>query len=523
VVDGPGGCDAVHVLVLGLFALAVPAIAVAASGSDWLSGGGTLSNTHSSDSNKPNAQSAKNLAVKWTYATHGDVSAIAAVAGGAVYFPDWGGYLNKVDADTGALIWAKPISDYDGVPGSVSRASPAVDGNTVYLGDQNGGYLSAVDATTGALKWTTRVDQHPLAILTAGPLVYDGVVYQGVASGEEGAAVNPAYPCCTFRGSVVAVDAATGRILWKTYTIPDNGGRPGGYSGGAVWGTTPAIDPATNTLFITTGNNYTVPDSVKACEAGGGSPATCLSPDDHIDAVMALNASTGAIEWSTGVQGFDDWNVACIPGFPPNNCPTNPGPDYDFGSGPNLFRVDGKLVVGAGQKSGEYWALDAATGSILWSAAPGPGSTLGGIEWGPATDGKRIHVAEANFNGIPYTIADGTTTTSGSWAALDPATGKVIWQVPDPSHNLFGGGNDLGPLSVANGVVYAPSMSGTMTALDASTGKTVWSFKSAGSVVAGASIVRGVVYWGDGYSHLGIPGWTGSNTFYAFSLNGNGN
>jgi polyvinyl alcohol dehydrogenase (cytochrome) len=322
---------------------------------------------------------------------------------------------------------------------------------------------------------------------------------------------------------VVAVDAATGAILWKTYTIPDNGGVTGGYSGGAVWGTTPAIDPASNTLFITTGNNYTVPQSVKDCQAAGGSPSTCLSPDDHIDAVLALNASTGAIKWATGVQGFDDWNVACIPGFPPNNCPTNPGPDYDFGSGPNLLKVNGKLVVGAGQKSGQYWALDAATGAILWSAAPGPGSTLGGIEWGPATDGQRIYVAEANFFGIPYPIKGGGTITSGSWAALDPATGAVLWQVPDPSHNAFGGGNALGPLSVANGVVYAPSMSGAMQALNASNGKTVWSYQTPGAVIAGASIVRGVVYWGDGYTHLGIPGWTGSNTFYAFSLNGNGN
>jgi polyvinyl alcohol dehydrogenase (cytochrome) len=518
------------VLLLGALALALPAIALAASGSGWPSGGGTLGNTHSNDSNKPNAQSVKNLAVKWTASTHGDVSAIAAVVDGAVYVPDWGGYLNKFDAQTGAVMWSKPISDYDGIAGSVSRASPAVVGNTVYLGDQNGGYLSAVDAATGARKWTTRVDPHSAAILTAGPLVSNGVVYQGVASAEEGAAINPTYPCCTFRGSVVAVNATTGAILWKTYTVPANSGpctsqSPAagcGYTGGAVWGTTPAVDPSSNTLFITTGNNYTVPDSVKSCQASGGSSSACLSPDDHVDAVMALNASTGAIKWSTGVQGFDDWNVACIPGFAPNNCPNNPGPDYDFGSGPNLFSVKGKLVVGAGQKSGQYWALDASTGQILWSIAPGPGSTLGGIEWGPATDGQRIYIAEENFFGIPYTIKGGATITSGSWAALDPATGAILWQTADPSNNAFGGGNALGPVTVANGVVYAPSMSGTMRALDASTGKSVWSYQAAGSVVAGAAVAQGVVYWGSGYAHLGIPGWTGSNTFYAFSLNGNG-
>jgi polyvinyl alcohol dehydrogenase (cytochrome) len=522
------------VVALSALALVLPAFTAAAPTASWPSGGHDISNSHSNPAEtKINADNVGKLAVKWTATVHGDVSAIPAVVDGAVYVPDWGGYLNKLNADTGAVMWSRPISDYDGVAGSVSRAAPAVVGNTVYLGDQNGGYLFAVNAATGAPVWTTRVDQHPVAIGTAGPLYYNGVIYQGIASLEEGAAINPDYPCCTFRGSVVAVDAGTGQVLWKTYTVPDNGGIPCtgpgavgcGYSGGAVWGTTPAVDPASNTLFITTGNNYTVPDSVKSCQDGGGTPSQCLSPDDHVDAVMALNAGTGQIKWSTGVQGFDDWNVACIPGFDPHNCPANPGPDYDFGSGPNLFTIKNsrgksQLVVGAGQKSGQYWALDAATGQILWSQAAGPGSTLGGIEWGPATDGKRIYIAEENFNGTPYTLPSGATITSGSWAAIDPATGQIVWQVADPSHNAFGGGNDLGPVSVANGVMYAPSMSGTMNALDASNGKTLWSFQTPGAVNTGASVVNGTVYWGDGYAHLFIPGWGGSTTFYAFSING---
>jgi polyvinyl alcohol dehydrogenase (cytochrome) len=462
------------------------------------------------------------------------------VVGGAVYVPDWGGYLNKLDAATGASIWSRQISDYTGIPNDVARAAPAVVGNTLYLGDQgtqpfssNGGYLAAVNATTGAPVWTTRVDSHPFAILTAGPLVHNGVVYQGVASSEEGAAANGSYPCCTFRGSVVAVDAATGALRWKTYTIPDNGGVPCesqspasgcGYSGGAIWGTTPAVDPASNTLYVTTGNNYTVPDSVKTCQANGGTAGECHSADNHFDSVLALDAGTGQVKWATGVQQFDDWNVACIFGSP-NNCPTNPGPDYDFGSGPNLFTVNQKngskrLMVGAGQKSGQYWTLDAATGQILWSQAAGPGSTLGGIEWGPAVDSKRIYVAEENFDGVPYKLPSGETITSGSWAALDPASGRIIWQVADPSHNAFGGGNALGPVAAANGILFAPSMSGDFYALDAETGQTLWRYHPGGAAISGASIVDGVVYWGDGYTHLGIPGWLGSTTFYAFSLKG---
>jgi polyvinyl alcohol dehydrogenase (cytochrome) len=513
-------------------------------------GGQNISNTHGNAAEKTiNRDNVHNLAVKWAATTHGDVSAIPAVVGGAVYVPDWGGYLNKFDAATGATIWSRPMSTYSGVPNDAARAAPAVVGNTLYIGDQGaqpfsvgGGWLAAVDATTGNPIWSTKVDAHPTAILTSGPLVYNGVIYQGVASSEEGAAAAGTYPCCTFRGSVVAVSAATGAILWKTYTVPDNHGVPCdsspnpppfgsisncGYSGGGVWGTTPAIDPATNTLYITTGNNYTVPDAEKAREAANpSSPAQCLAPNDLVDSIVALNASTGQVKWVTGTGQFDDWNTACFFLLGTNhNCPVSPGPDYDFGSGPNLFTVGhGKnavQAVGAGAKSGIYWAVNASTGQILWSQAAGPGSTLGGIEWGPATDGKRVYIAEENFNGIPYAIPGGGTITSGSWAAIDPDTGNVLWQVADPSHNAFGGGNALGPVTVANGIVYAPSMSGMVRALNAADGSTLWSYQLPGAAVGGAAVVDGVVYWGNGYTHLQLPGWAGNNKLYAFSLNGN--
>jgi polyvinyl alcohol dehydrogenase (cytochrome) len=152
---------------------------------------------------------------------------------------------------------------------------------------------------------------------------------------------------------------------------------------------------------------------------------------------------------------------------------------------------------------------------VLWSAAPGPGSDLGGIEWGTATDGKRIYVAEADFDSIPYKLPDGRTIASGSFAALNPATGALLWQVADPS-----GGFDLGAVSTANGVVYAPSMSGHMYALDASNGRVLWDYKGVGSSNAGPAIVDGTVYWGNGYARFPLPGFTASTTFYAFSIGG---
>ena len=246
-------------------------------------------------------------------------------------------------------------------------------------------------------------------------------------------------------------------------------------------------------MYITTGNNYSVPQSAKDCQQNGGTSTQCLPADNYIDSILALDLGTGAVKWATGVGGFDDWNVSCIFTLVnPNACPTNAGPDYDFGSGPNLFtlKVKGKdrLVVGAGQKSGQYWLLDAATGQILWSAAPGPGSTLGGIEWGTATDGKRIYIPETNYYRIPHQLPDGTTITSGAFVALDAATGKIDWKVADPRGATDPNAVDLSPTAVANGVVYASSMTGYMYALDASNGKVLWQYKGEGSSNAGAAV-----------------------------------
>ncbi|MDE3167465.1 MAG: PQQ-binding-like beta-propeller repeat protein, partial [Acidobacteriota bacterium] len=199
------------------------------------------------------------------------------------------------------------------------------------------------------------------------------------------------------------------------------------------------------------------------------------------------------------------------------------GPDFDFGSAPNEITYQApsgpKTIIGAGQKSGIYYAMDPDTGAILWQTQVGPGGTLGGMEWGSATDGQRIYVAVANNFGIPYKVG-----VAGSWAALDPATGKILWQVADPN-----GGIDLGPVAVANGVVFVSSMGflynpnspianqPTMLALDASSGATLWSYAPGSSVNAGATIVGNQVFWGSGYSHLGTGLGSGNNKFFAFT------
>jgi polyvinyl alcohol dehydrogenase (cytochrome) len=519
---------------LALVGTAAPVQSVINAPDGWSMGGQNYQNTRSNSTQTTlSTSNASRLGTKWTFDTHGDVSATPAVVGGAVYFPDWAGYLYKVNAKTGDLVWEKKLSDYgyNSASDLASRTAPAVVGNTLYIGDQGGGSqipgaarpgrVLAIDTRTGALKWSTSINPSFFTIITQAPVVRDGVVYVGAASSEENAAAFiPGYDCCFFRGSFSALDAATGQILWTTYMVPDQvPGQEGRYSGGAVWGSTPALDPKSNTVYVTTGNNYSVPVSVKECQEAGGTPSQCLDPNDHIDAIVALDMTTGQIKWATGVQGFDDWIVSCIPNIPgaQPNCPPTPGPDYDFGSGANLLtaKIGGKNVdvVGAGAKSGIYWALKARTGEVLWGTEAGPGSTLGGIEWGTATDGKRIYIAEANNDHLAYP-SNPALPHYGSFAALDPATGAILWQTPDPS-----GGVDLGAVSTSNGLVFGGSMSGHMFVFDAATGAVLKDLVGEGSSNAGPAIDDGGrVYWGNGYARFGLG--TPSTSFYAFSVDG---
>jgi polyvinyl alcohol dehydrogenase (cytochrome) len=484
----------------------------------WQIAGQNLNNTWSQPAEHSiSTTNVNELKPKWVFTTGGDVSATPTVDGNAVYFPDWGGSLFAVEKDSGRLIWSHKISDYDGVDGAISRVSPAVDGNQVIIGDilsgnkvHNGANVIAVDRESGTLRWMTHVDDHPAAIITGSPVVFEGVVYIGVSSSEETLALDPTYPCCSFRGSIVALDEKTGAMLWKTFDMPDNGGKPGGYSGGAIW-QPPAIDPKRGTLFIGTGNNYTAPADVEACQDATPT-ANCAAADDFFDTALALDLKSGQVKWAKRLQGFDTWTVACLtPTGPKANCPVPTSPDFDLGgSGPNLVGN----IVGFGQKSGIFWALNPDNGDIIWCTPVGPGASLGGIEWGTATDGQRIYVAIANSDHLPYNLVpSGQQITWGAWSALDIATGKILWQTADPTANTI----DRGSVSVANGVMYAGSNSGQMYALDTRTGTILWNFQSGGTVIDGPSIVDGTLYWGSGYRN--IQG-TGNNKVFAFSLAG---
>ena len=484
-----------------LVAILLPATAFAAAGGvgQWSVAGHDLDNSrNASTEHEISTLNVASLTAKWTFAAPGDVSATPSVDAGSVYFPDWAGYLHRVDAETGQEIWATSIGDYIGIPGAVSRDTPAVVGNTLYVGTQQGAWLLAINRQNGDLLWKTQLDPHPAATITSSPVVHAGRVYVGIASSEEFAAANPAYPCCTFRGSLVIVDASSGGILHQTYTVPD------GYSGGAIWGSL-AVDVQRGLVYANSGNNYSIPASVQACLTASPNDASCVSPDNMIDAVVAFDATTGAVRWAHSALVNDTWTLACLFGMP--TCPDTSSPDFDFGSGPQLLHVrptHGKPydLVGAGQKSGKYWTFNPDTGAVVWVTQVGPGSALGGIQWGSAADGTRVYAAISNFPG------------PGSISALDPATGAILWQTADPH-----GGADMGAVSVANGVVYAgavvPGGSGAMYALDATSGQILWEQDTPGAAVGGPAIANGTVFWGNGYAHLGLalPG----NALFAFS------
>ena len=423
-------------VVLGL--LLVTGSVLADGGGGWPSAGNDLQNTrYQNKENKISPSNVGTLAQKWTFTTDGDVSATPAVDGTTVYVPDWAGNLyrhRQEDRPTGLEGQDRRMSP------ACRRQSPGDTRPGRRQGDHRhpgldawppaggpGGWVLAFNKNTGALLWKTQADTHPAAIITQSATVFGNRVYVGVASLEEAlAAFVPGYQL-SFRGSMLALDLNTGAIVWKTYTAPD------GYTGNAVWGSSPAIDTKRGQVYIATGNNYSVPQSVLDCVTAAGSDpaaqAACLPADDYFDSIMALDLKTGAVRWATRAIPYDAWTVDCIPFYGDgSNCPDPAGPDYDFGQAPALFTV--KTAVRASLVT--WWAQGrraASTGRSTptparWCGSPRPAPAARAA----ACSGARPSTASASTRPTPT-----ATSSLGRRPQTEPPPGSGAPWTPRPA------------------------------------------------------------------------------------------
>lgn len=467
---------------------------------------------------------AQTLKLDWMRTLKGDMAGTPSVVDGFLYVSDQTGYTYKIRECDGEIVWQRKLSDlvnpnwYTAViptswPSVVSRTTPTVVKDMVIIALQGPAALLALRICDGSLIWQTRLDAHPWAVLTQSPNIVDGVIYQGVTSLEEAAAINPAYPCCSAAGSMAAVRLSDGLLLWQTRMIPIEMTGVGKYSGCGVWGSMAPVDE--KNVYIGTGNLYALPESVAACQAAcDEDPASCMGqppcvdPAVLFDAVVALDKTNGAIVWATRLQATDAWNAACIIGNP-ENCPIPKGPDFDFGQAPILFGKDGLVI---GQKSGVVWSLDRRTGAVRWSTIGGPGGVTGGLQWGSALvedkkGGATFYGGSANSLSLPHRLVNGLDWTGGSVIAIDAYTGRIKWEVPVPKPAFV-----EGPISVTDEVVFASSyQTGTMYAFAAADGELLWQFQTNGSMVAGPAISSNRIYFGNGY-HFLTPG----RNLYAF-------
>ena len=475
------------------------------------------------------AQDVPKLKLKWAFGLPDSTSLRSqpSVYQGRLFAAAQDGTVFALDAASGCTHWAMQLA------GSVrSGTSVAVVNGRVllFVGDSTA-IVYAIDATNGVVAWQTRADDHPAAAITGTPVHYEGRLYVPVSSSEEGRAIIPGYACCTFRGSLMALDAATGKVHWKTHTIAETpqprpptkrGSKVIGPSGAAVW-TAPTIDAARRTVYIATGDNYSDP------------------PTATSDAVMAISMDSGKVLWSKQFTAGDAYNSSC-PLPDKVNCPDSDGPDHDFAAPAILATLkSGKRALLLPQKSGMLHAVDPdRQGHLLWQARLGDGGVHGGIQWGAASGEERVYVAlsDSRFTrerrpGTNNIVQTFDPTKGGGMFAFRTDNGERLWHTPSP------GCGDRSPCSPAQaapvsamaGAVFSGSVDGHLRAYSTTTGKILWDFDTArtfptvnslaargGSMDASGPIISGgIVYVMSGYGQWGgMPG----NVLLSFSVDG---
>ena len=401
------------------------------------------------------------LALKWAFAYPAANRARSQpiVAWGTLFVGSQDGTIYAFDPETGCTRWTTRL---------VAEVRTAIVADPVtkrlYFGDLLG-RAHALDAMTGKPLWSTKASDHASATITGTPTLGGGLLYVPVSSLEVVEASDTKYACCTFRGSVLALDPATGAEVWRAYTAGPptdqgktrQGARILGPSGAPVW-SSPTYDARTQRVYFGSGENYS-------------SPA-----DENSDAVFAVDARTGTRVWSTQLTPHDAWNVGCMLGN--DSCPKENGPDFDVAASALLIPLAGdQRILVVGQKSGEAWGIDPDTGKIRWNQRLGHGGTQGGVHFGMAAEGQRVFVP---INDMADThdarVYDAKLRGTGLHA-IDAATGHEFWYA-NPADNCAGKQFCDPGISAAvtamPGVVFAGNLDGMFRAYDSETGAVLW-------------------------------------------------
>ncbi len=402
-----------------------------------------------------NSNNVSQLQQAWMVNTPDEVTCMPLIENGKVFFADWGGNAYAVDASNGTVIWQKNLEQPQTSWPFYGFAGTGTLGNGNYYLVSAEGKAFALDQNNGNIIWQASISTNQYTGNLSKLLFYNGKIYFGTESVEELLIRSKPGLTIDFQGSVMALDAQTGKVVWQTPMVQAPG------NGVSVWGAF-AIDPNTNTLFFGTGNNYT-------------GEAT-----QHSDSVIAVDANSGNIKWSTQVDSNDIW------------LPVKPiGPDFDFGSGPQLFDLQGKQLLGIGQKSGYYWAFDRNTGQPVWKTFIGDASEGGGIRANASYAQGFLFVWSNNA----YKDGEDPGKYLITVKALDAATGKNIWVVNNaqPAAGLAAG-------FLSNDVYFVGSLDGTIKGYSAADGKVVYDNKVTGPV-GGSLLVDGNTL----YVGVGVP------------------
>jgi polyvinyl alcohol dehydrogenase (cytochrome) len=460
------------------------------------------------------------LKLKWAFGFPGVATALGvpSVFGSRVYVGAADGSVYSIDSQRGCVYWTYSAVAGVRVPPIIGEANTS-GVRAAYFGDLKGN-VYAVDAVTGAQIWRVRADEHPLAVISGSPKLDAGRLYVPVSGRDESAgATNPKYECCTFRGSVVALDAATGKRVWRTFLVADEpketgknaiGAKTFGPSGVAVW-SSPTLDLRKRVIYVGTGVNYSNP------------------PTETSDAIVALDMASGKILWSKQFTAGDGYNFACV-AQDKTNCPRDPFVDSDLGNSGILRTLkNGNRVLVASDKGGNVIGIDPdEQGRILWRQRPAAGGVNGGFMWGGAGDEQGVA-----YLGISDFTA-GKPEAGGGLIAMQIATGEKLWLTPAPKPTCLGvpgcSAAQPAPVTVIPGVAFLGSWDGHIRAYETNKGAIIWDFNTAqdfatvngvkakgGSINSMApTVAGGVVYVTSGYSGAAMPG----NVLLAFSPDG---